>query len=161
MPKADFEKNTISKKENNNGKEGKIEREGIGEKAKLQQKGGKGNQGEQEGKDGVEEPGILNRRGGTGEEGTSGGDLVEIAAMEMAGGDDEDGGGEDDGGEQVVVRAGCSEERGRDWEVWKESDWDGEVVRYLFSRDFGGRHIGFKERPRIRGWAWRCVLFDG
>ena len=49
--------------------------------------------------------------------------------MEMAGGDDEDGGGEHDGGEKAVAEASGSVERGRDWEIWKESSWYGEVVR--------------------------------
>ena len=77
MPKAYFEKNTIGKDRVNNGKEKKTEREGMGNQAKLQERGGKEKWDKWEGKDEVEERDRLNKREGKRREGKSGRELAD------------------------------------------------------------------------------------
>ena len=47
------------------------------------------------------------------------------------------------------------------WDAWEDSEWYGELVRFLLWGDFAGRNLGVYERRRIRIWGRRFVLFDG
>ena len=47
------------------------------------------------------------------------------------------------------------------WDAWEDSEWYGELVRFLLRGDFAGRNLGVYERRRIRIWGRRFVLFDG
>jgi len=68
-------------------------------------------------------------------------------------------------GEEVVeafaVREGGQGTGIEVWEIWKRSDWYGELMRFLLRGDFGGRDLGKNERRRIRLWAKKFVIFDG
>ena len=82
-------------------------------------------------------------------------EAVEVEDAGIAGSEAE---ARDDG---EVVREGGTVEREEIWEVWKASEWYGEVTRFLLQGDFGGRGLGKDERRRIRGWVRGFVLFDG
>ena len=42
-----------------------------------------------------------------------------------------------------------------------DTEWYGELVRFLVRGDFGGRDLGKNERRRKRLWGKKFVLFDG
>ena len=75
--------------------------------------------------------------------------------------------------EAWVVGEGGDEERGHMgvegskrrqeevWDAWEDSEWYGELVRFLLRGDFAGRNLVVYERRRIRIWGRRFVLFDG
>ena len=63
--------------------------------------------------------------------------------------------------ETAAIEQGGEGSEDTAWEVWKDSEWYGELVRFMLQGDFGGREIGKEERRRIRLWARRFVLFDG
>ena len=84
--------------------------------------------------------------------------LAEQAAVRTVGENEGIAGGVHVGGD--LVREGEKRGEERDWEVWKKSEWYGEVVRYLLRGDFKNRRVKKEERRRIRAWARRFVLFD-
>ena len=47
------------------------------------------------------------------------------------------------------------------WDAWKESEWYGELVRFLLRGDFRGRDVTAAVRRRIQMWGKRFGLFDG
>ena len=69
-----------------------------------------------------------------------------------------------EGGGEERGRTGMEGRRGKEkevWDVWEESDWYGELTRFLLCGDFAGTNLGVYERRRIRIWGRRFVLFDG
>ena len=52
-------------------------------------------------------------------------------------------------------------EAGEIWDAWKDSEWYGELVRFLLRGDFQGRDLTAAGRRRIRMWARNFVVFDG
>ena len=149
MPSSYFEKRKIKlKKKKERG--GKVERGGIGERIG---EGGRNGSSDRESNDGKRKGKL--EGGGNGKRDRLGRESAQVLALGIAGGEV----GTRVGAE--MVREGGTVEKEEIWEVWKASDWYGEVMRFLLRGDFGGRGLGKDERRRIRGWARRLVLFDG